>query len=670
MNDRIWFGGDYNPEQWPEEVWAEDVTLMQRAGVTVATVGVFSWAKLEPREGEFDFAWLDRVIDTLHAGGIGVDLATATASPPPWLSHRYPEVLPVTEDGVRLSAGSRQHYSPSSPVYRKFATRLVRAMAERYANHPALVAWHVNNEYGCHVNRCYSDASADAFRAWLRAKYGTIAALNHAWGTAFWSQQYGEFEEVYPPRAAPTFRNPTQLLDFDRFSSHALLECYRAEVSILRELSPGVPITTNFMGFFKPVDYWSWAPEVDFVSDDTYPDPADPASPAYAAMVRDLMRSLRHGQPWVLMEQATSAVNWRRRNAAKGPGVNRALSYQSLARGADGILYFQWRQAIAGAEKFHSALVPHAGADSRIYREVEGLGAELAGLSDVRGTRSTARVAIVVEWDSWWALEQEAMPTELSYLAIVFAWYRSLYRSTVAVDFVRATDDMSSYAVVIAPALVVAGADAQSNLAAFAAAGGTLVVGYQSAILDENLHVATDGYLGLLASTLGVRIEEFSPLAGPDLAATGLAPAPGTAIESELLGARHAENWAEFLHVSTAEPVATFSDGLTAGWPAITRNASGSGTAWYVATQLLDDGIDALLAVVLRDSGVSGVVANAPAGVEAAKRGDLVFVINHGDEEASVPLAGDVVMSDGRHDEDTVTLPPRGVAIVRVPADG
>nr|WP_240477266.1 beta-galactosidase [Jiangella muralis] len=311
----LWFGGDYNPEQWPREVWDEDVRLMGRAGVTVATVGVFSWAQLEPEDGRFEFEWLDDVLGRLHAGGIGVDLATATASPPPWALRGYPDIAPVTADGVRLGGGSRQHYSPHSPSYRRLAGRLVRALAERYGSHPALVAWHVNNEFGCHVSRCYGEHAADAFRAWLRARYETVDALNAAWGTAFWSQRYANFDEIEPPRAAPTLLNPAQVLDFDRFSSDALLDLHRAEAAILREFSPGVPITTNFMGPFRALDYWRWAEEVDFVSDDSYPDPADPDSPATAALGRDLMRSLAGDRPWVLMEQAPSAVNWRPRNA-------------------------------------------------------------------------------------------------------------------------------------------------------------------------------------------------------------------------------------------------------------------------------------------------------------------------------------------------------------------
>ncbi|MGN6741765.1 MAG: beta-galactosidase [Amnibacterium sp.] len=642
--DRIWYGGDYNPEQWPSEVWDEDVRLMQRAGVTVATVGVFSWARLEPADGRFDFGWLDEVLDTLHAGGIRVDLATATASPPPWLALAHPDILPVTADGVRLSIGSRQHYSPSSATYRRYADRLVRALAERYRDHPALEAWHVNNELACHVHHDYSDESAAAFRRWLEDRYGSVETLNEAWGTAFWSQAYGSFDEVMPPRAAPTFRNPTQLLDFDRFSSDAWLEVYRAEAAILREVGPGVPITTNFMGFFKPSDYWSWAPELDFVSDDHYVDPADPAAPAVAAMTRDLMRSLGRGRPWILMEQATSAVNWRRRNAPKPPGMHRALSLQAVARGADGVMQFQWRQSKAGAEKFHSGMLPHVGEDSRIFRETVALGAELATLADVVGTRLEARVAILFDWDSGWALEQEATPAELSYVAIVLRWYRELWRRTVLVDFARPDADLTGYSVVIAPATQVLPSAAQENLARFVRDGGRLVATYQTGILDEHLHVLLGGYLGALREVLGIRIEEFAPPAEPSL--TG-GPVPALALTGLAAGA--AREWGEVLHADTAEVLARFDGGMLDGMPAITRNRSGEGDAWYVATA--PDDLAAVLDAVLDGTDVGSALPRPVPGVEAVRRAGRLFLLNHTDvpvEAAGrrLPARGALILED------------------------
>lgn len=657
------YGGDYNPEQWGPAVWREDVELMNRAGVDLVSVGIFSWARIEPRDGEFDFAWLDEVLDLLHAGGIRVDLATATASPPPWLARSHPESLPVTEDGVTLSPGSRQAYCPSSPVYRRYAARLVEALVDRYAGHPALALWHVNNEYGCHVSHCYCDASAVAFRAWLERRYGSIEALNDAWGTAFWSQHYAAFDEILPPRAAPTFKNPTQLLDFDRFSSDELLDCFRAEAAIIRSRS-GLPITTNFMGFFKPADYWAWAQEVDIVSDDSYPDPADPLSPIYGAMQRDLMRSLGGGKPWLLMEQSPGAVNWRERNAAKSPGQMRAWSYQSVARGADGILFFQWRQAAAGAEKFHAGMVPHGGTDTRVFREVERLGAELRALSErgvLLGASVTAPVAIVFDWESWWAIEQPASPTAVSYLEGVFAWHRSLFGAGVTVDFVRPTDPLGSYRIVVVPSLFVA-SDAQlAALDAYAEAGGTLVVGYLTGILDPDLHARTGGYLGPLRRTLGVWVEEFAPPAAPDLAARGGGEPPRLAVRGDVIGgAGSAALWGEYVRVETAEVRAVFEGGALAGQPAVTRNAAGSGEAWYVATQLDEVARATLLDALLSSAAVDR--SPAIAGVEFVRRGSWTVVVNHRDTKVTLELLGTDLLTG--EPAAGLVLGPQGVAVV------
>lgn len=628
--DRLWYGGDYSPEQWPREVWQDDVRLMRRAGVTIATVGVFSWAKLEPEDGRFEFEWLDDVIDLLHDNGIRVDLATATASPPPWLALAHPEMLPVTEDGVRLAVGSRQHYSPSSAVYRRYADRLVRMLAERYGQHPALEAWHINNELACHIRGDYSDESAAAFREWLRARYGSIHALNDAWATAFWSQGYGSFEEIMPPRAAPSYRNPTQLLDFDRFSSDAWLGVLRAEASILRETSPTVPITTNFMGLFASLDYWTFAPEVDFVSDDHYPDPADPQHPVTAAATHDLMRSLAGG-PWILMEQAPSAVNWRQHNAAMPPGAHRTLSLQAVARGADGIMQFQWRQSWAGAEKFHSGMVPHSGEDSRVFRETVALGEELGSLANVIGTTQEARVALIFDWDSWWALEQDATPASLTYLPIVLSWYREFWRRGILVDFVRSNADLSGYAITVAAGTHVLSRNDRVRLAEWTKAGGRLVVGYQSAILDENLRVVAEGYLGTLEEALGVSVEEFAPPAEPSVSG---GPVPVLTIDGVAAG--EARDWGEIVRLRGATALSTFRGGMLDGLPAVTRNSHGEGEGWYVATA--PTAVGAIVDAVIASAGLAGDVLELPEGVEAVRRGDRLFLLNH--TQATVQALG------------------------------
>src|SRR5918993_3512433 len=430
------YGGDYNPEQWPEEVWFEDARLMREAGVNLVSLGIFAWAKLEPHPGEYDFGWLDRIISLLHESGVMVTLATATASPPPWLAALYPESLPVTQNGVVLHPGSRQHYCPSNAAYKDRASELVRRIADRYKDHPALAMWHVNNEYGCHVAECYCDVSAAHFREWLRARYGHLDTLNEAWGTAFWSQRYGDWAEVLPPRVAPTFPNPTQQLDFQRFSSDELLAYYEAEKEVLRRHTPEIPVTTNFMvAAFKEMDYHSWAPAMDVVSNDHYLRGEDPGSHIELAFGADVTRGLAGGAPWLLMEHSTSAVNWQPRNLAKLPGQMLRNSLQHVARGADGVCFFQWRASRAGAEKFHSGLVPHAGTETKIWREVVQLGQALEAIEELRGTTVAADVAMLFDYPAWWACELDSHPSvDVTYLDQAHRYYRALWEKGISVD--------------------------------------------------------------------------------------------------------------------------------------------------------------------------------------------------------------------------------------------
>jgi beta-galactosidase len=649
----FWYGADYNPEQWSSAIWVEDIERMREAGVTMITLGVFSWALLEPREGVFTFGWLDDIIDRLHQAGIRIDLATATASPPPWLSTNHPETLLVDEWGHTLSPGSRQHVNPGSATHRHFAERLVRRMAERYGQHPALAAWHVGNEFGNSDPRDYGDESAAAFRVWLERKYGTIDALNARWGTAFWSQRYASFAEVLPPRAAPTFRNPGQLLDFDRFSSDALLDAYRAEAAILRSMTPGIPITTNFMGFFKPADYWAWSREVDFVSDDAYPDPAVSTSWKNAAVQRDLMRSLRPGQPWMLMEQSTSAVNWRDLNAATRPGQMRALSYQAIARGADGIMFFQWRQSVRGGEKFHSAMLPHAGTDTRIWREVTSLGRELLQLASIAGAPvPSPGIAIMADWDSWWSVEERATPARIDYVAEITRWHHALLDLGITADFVHPGSELGAYRAVIVPTLFVVRADTAARFENFVQGGGHLLATYLTGITDQDAAFRDGGYLGDLDAVLGVRVEEFTP--HPE--------AEPVTVTGTVVGSTG--QWAEVIHAHDAEVLSSFVGGAADGGPAVTRRITPSGAAWYVGADLDASGTVALLRLFCEGADVGPEIRDLPLNVEAVRRDRWMFVINHGSTTVSVPMSGVDALNGSR--VDGVELEPFGVAIVEI----
>ncbi|UNO41576.1 beta-galactosidase [Streptomyces sp. MST-110588] len=677
----IAYGADYNPEQWPEEVWAQDLELMRRAHVTMVTLGIFSWARAEPRPGTYDFGWLDRVLDGLDGAGIAVCLATMTASPPPWLSRLHPGILPEDADGRRRWPGARQHYCPSSPVYREHAGRLVERLAARYAGHPALALWHIGNEYGCHTHQCFCPVSARHFRRWLRERYGTVGALNDAWSTAFWSQSYGDFEEVLPPRTAPTFPNPAQQLDYQRFSDRALLECFLAEKAVLARHSPGVPVTTNLMPDHRPVDAFAWSAHMDVMALDFYQDPFVPDDHIRAAYNFDLMRSARGGQPWLLLEQAPGAVNWRARNGPKPPGAMRLWSWQAVAQGADAVLFFQWRQSLGGAEKFHSAVVPHGGTGTRIFREAAALGRELASVPRISGTRSRARVALLADWDSRRALELDSRPsTALEQPRLALDHYRPLFEAGVACDVLPPGRELSGYRLVVVPSLYLLTAADARRLTSYVAGGGHLLVSFFSGIVDRCDRVHPGGCPAPLREVLGLWVEEFWPLE------------EGATVHVHGAVRGRADLWSEVIVAEGAEVLARFADGALAGGPAVTRHGYGRGTAWYVGTRLEPAALRALLDEVRAAAGVRPVLAGLPAGVQATVRegagGRFLFLLNHETAAVEVALPQPMVsLLDGGGADSTaggsgrggapmrrqaveralverVTLPGRGVAVL------
>ncbi|KRB38586.1 beta-galactosidase [Microbacterium sp. Root180] len=657
------YGGDYNPDQWSEDVWDDDIRLMQEAGVNLVSLPIFSWPQLEPEPGVFDWGWLDRILAKLWDAGIRIDLATATATPPSWLLRGHPEMMPMDADGCRLEFGSRQTYCPSSPVWRENVARMTRAMAERYGDHPGVVLWHISNEYGDHTSRCWCPESARHFRRWLQGRYGDLDGLNEAWGVNVWGQRYTSWDHIETPRRAPGPINPTKLLDFERFSSDALLELFRIEVDILHEVTPGIPVTTNFMSMFRDLDYWDFAAAEDIVTDDAYPDPADPIAHVGAALNYGLMRGLKEGRPWLLLESSASATSWRDVNVPKPPGKMRVDSLQAVAHGSDAVMFFQWRQAKYGQEKFHSSMLGHRGEASRTYQETKALGLELRRLEEVRGTRVRSRVALVVDWDSWWGSSAtESLPSQrLNWAGQARAWHRAMHLIGHPVDAVRATGPFDAYDVVLVPNLYIADAAQAAALTAFAEAGGHVVVGPFSGVVDDTEKVHDGGAPGPLRALLGIEVDEQWPHVDDARERITFA------------GVEYANpTWAEWIETDAATEVrGRYTTGELAGRPAVTRRGAGAGTAWYVSAILEDDGLVAVFRDVLAGAGLpvrEVLHVDFESVTRSSSDTDYTFVLNHGRD----PLA--VVVPEGARDlvtgattRTTMTLDRYGVAVLATP---
>ena len=657
QQERIWYGGDYNPDQWPEEVWDDDVRLMKKAGVNLVSVGIFSWAKIETSEGVYDFDWLDRIIDKLGEAGVAVDLASATASPPMWLTQAHPEVLWKDYRGDVCQPGARQHWRPTSPVFREYALKLCRAMAEHYKGNPYVVAWHVSNEYGCHNRFDYSEDAEHAFQQWCEERYGTIDAVNDAWGTAFWAQRMNDFSEIVPPRfiGDGNFMNPGKLLDFKRFSSDALKAFYIAERDTLAEITPDLPLTTNFMvsASGSVLDYDDWGDEVDFVSNDHYFIPGE-AHLDELAFSASLVDGIARKDPWFLMEHSTSAVNWREINYRKEPGQLVRDSLAHVAMGADAVCYFQWRQSKAGAEKFHSAMVPHAGEDSAVFRDVCELGADLNKLSDegILGSRSE---------------EHTSTPTQhVHHVDEPLAWFRALADQGVTADVVPVRGAWDDYEMVVLPSVYLLSEETTRRVRDYVVGGGRLVVTYYTGISDEKDHVWLGGYPGSIRDVVGVRVEEFMPM-GDDFT--------GVPDRLELSNGAVAHDIADVIGSvdGTATVLETFKDDPWTGMdgaPAIVAHTFGEGRSVYVGARLGRDGIALSLPEILDSLGMAEAGGNDGRVLHVEREGAdgsrFVFSFNRTHETVRVPVEGEVVVSSFADvDGETASIKPNGVIVTK-----
>ena len=613
---QMWYGGDYNPEQWDNAILDEDMELMKRLRVNTATLGVFAWSKLEPRRDEYDFGWMDDAIERLHQNGIRVILATPTSGPPFWLAEKAPEVMRVTIEGTRMKPGARANFCPSSPEYISRSLAIVKQLAKRYGRHPAVTLWHINNEY---EHYCYCPACAERFREWLKGRYGTVQSLNAHWSADFWSHTYTDFSQVHPP----DYRNEIKremlggrdiacfqamVLDYRRFMSATIAERISAEAKVIRRYSE-YPVTNNFTGLFQPFDYNVLARAVDVISWDNYPTLKTP--PHRTAFTHDLMRGLKNGADYMTMEQTPNNILWRDYCPVKRPQEVSRLCWQGVAHGSKGNLFFQWRQSLGGVEKFHGAMVPHSGRlDTRIGAELKALGAHFERVDELDGARTPARVAVLFSWNSWWALECSAICNNtLRYDEQVLRYYEAFYRLGVTMDVISPDAPFDGYRIIVAPCCYLCGETLAKRLTAFVQAGGTLLTNFLTGIAEETDRVVPGGYPGHLRELLGLWVEETDGLY-PDMKNDVRFP-DGTAYSCGEV--------CDILRCEGAQPLAHYGQDFYAGTPAITEHRHGIGHAYYVATQPEEALLERMAAMLCGQAGVEHRT-DLPPGVEHVQR--------------------------------------------------
>lgn len=669
---KIWYGGDYNPDQWPKEVWREDMRLFKLAHIDVASLPVFSWSLLQPEEERYDFSWLDEILDLLAENEIYACLATSTAAHPAWMARRYPDVLRVDFQGRKHLFGQRHNSCPNSPTYRKYAARLAGRLAERYKDHPTLVAWHVSNEYG---GACYCDNCAKAFRRWLQRRYKSLDVVNEVWNTRFWNHTFYDWDEIVPPNLLSEHlsdRDPTRTafqgisLDYARFNSDSLLQCYLNEYQEIKKHTPDIMVTTNMMGTYKPLNYFEWAKHLDIISWDNYP--SNQTDTASIALRHDLMRGLKEGQPFMLMEQTPSQQNWQPYNGVKRPGVMRLWSYQAVAKGADTVMFFQLRQSRGACEKFHAAVISHAGHEhTRTFQECAELGKELAQLGDeVIGTSIDARIGLLFDWENWWALEFSSGPSvDLKYLPQIEKYYRACWKQNLPVDLIHPDMDLSRYDIVIAPVLYMLQPGFSDRIKAFVQEGGVFLTTFFSGIVDSNDRAFLGGFPGELKDLLGIWAEETDALF-PDMKNAMVVGEehPG------LSGVHESGLICDVIHAETAQVVGVYEKDFYASQPALTRNTFGEGEAWYVATDPHQQFVDQLITYLAKEKGIEPVL-DTPEDVEATKRNDddrsYIFLLNHSDETKEIDLKAIEGMDllSGEAVKGKILLKPKDVAIIK-----
>jgi beta-galactosidase len=670
MPPTLLHGGDYNPEQWAHVpgTWDEDMRLMKLAHVNSASVGIFSWAALEPEEGKFEFGWLDQVLDLLARNNARVILATPSGGKPNWLALKYPEVRRVNLQGVRDPQQRRHNHCWTSPVYREKVRIINTRLAERYRNFSNLHLWHISNEYGGY---CYCDLCFAAFQQWLQHRYKTLDALNQAWWSTFWSHTFTGWDQV----RTLDFSVQSMVIDFRRFMTDQCCSFIDNEAAPLREQTPHVRITTNLCGLDDDLDYREIAKHLDLVSWDNYPawhgkggEENLTETAAWQCMTHDLYRSLKHGEPFLLMESTPSQVNWQSVSRLKKPGVHRLASLSAVAHGSEGVCYFQWRKSRGSTEKWHGAVVDHVGHENtRVFREVAKLGEDLEKLGAVAGSRVEAQAAILFDWDNRWAIEltQHCQNAQKHYVQTVYKHYLPLWKRSIATDIIGGNDELSQYRLVIAPMLHMIRPGVAEAITRFVESGGIFVTTYLAGMVNETDLAFLTGFPGPLRKLLGIWVEETDALFEGQT--EKIAAVDGNPLN--LTGEYAARDYCDILHLEGAEAVATYASNFYQSTPAVTRHSFGKGHAYYVASRNDDRFLDDFVSAVAKEAKCSGPLnLNLPDGVTLTRRTNgrqsWFFLMNWTSiaQRISLPSEMQEVLTSQR--TRSLTLPPYGVSVV------
>ena len=658
-------GADYNPEQWIHDktIWDRDMELMQQANCNEMSVGIFSWSMLEPRDGEYDFSFLDEIIEKIHRNGGKVILATPSGARPHWMADKYPEVLRVDSFGRRQGFGGRHNHCFTSPIYREKVRQMNTRLAQRYGKHPAVIAWHISNEYS---GDCRCDHCKEAFRSFLREKFhNDIQELNRAYWTTFWSHTYDSFDQIDPPGPGTETGIHGLNLDWHRFVTHQTMDFIQNEVAPIREFSPELPVTINMMFEFYDLNYHKVADVIDFASWDSYPewhngDDADIAQKT--AFWHDLYRGLKQ-KPFLLMESTPSGVNWKPYNKPKRPRLDVLSSLQAVAHGSDSVQYFQWRKSRGSSEKFHGAVVGHDGtADTRVFKSVQRTGAILKDIDEIAGTMTDAKAAVIFDWENMWALDdcQGYANAGKKYFETCYAYHRQFWQRGMDCDVISPSADLSKYKIVVAPMLYLADDGIIDNLDKFVSEGGTLYATYMLGTVDENDLCRLGGIPGgKLKHVFGLTAEEIDVLY------------PSEVQHVEFNGNTYEiVDYAELLRMDTAKPLAIYADEWYAKMPCVTVNQYGKGKAIYQACRDRGDLATAIFDQVLTEIGLTSLLPDPlPHGVTAHSRTDgehlYLFVENYSRENLAVALPQPMYNLVTGQTEQIVALGNYGFGIYR-----